>query len=449
MKPLDKHRKILREIADLAFSYGYENSGIDFFEIQNLDEIPLEKRKKFIHSCHKGYKLAQEKLLDEILYYQDLETNKKPNLKDARRARDKELEEKILNDLKIIEHRLYTLSHLADGIAWQLIGGQIHIAKRFFLQEKGKKRLVESNIQHSIEVAEEINKEPDNFALISDLTNFVQIGDLLVVSKGSFGIMELKQGKVNEQIAGFLENLEQEEQEDDKIIIPDSFDKNTAKQVKRVVRQKKRTIQVTNLIKNDEGIDPVTGEKLKINTPVFETEYYHHELEKLHLRFIDRIWSYDVIEGCIHIGMYRDKGLLMAPIALEQIINKDTDNYLMIDWMSIVSNVSEPIFAKPLDPNFIIDVLSGKVKVIFGINFDAVIDLFNKLGLQSEWLPEKETMKFKQNHSNQVLFELNKRAIVMRSQNQEMYFGGGLISKIIYDNIKPSSLAVTMLNIKQ
>src|SRR5699024_8701379 len=118
--------------------------------------------------------------------------------------RDEELEEIITNELKIIEQRLKTFSHIADGIAWQLIGGEIHIAKRFYLQEKGQKRLKESNIDHAIKVAKEINKDPNNFALISDITNFIQIGDLLVVSEGTIGIMELKQGKVNKQITEFL-----------------------------------------------------------------------------------------------------------------------------------------------------------------------------------------------------------------------------------------------------
>lgn len=447
MRNLEEHRKILKEIADLAFSYGYDNSGIDFTKITSPEEIPKEKKTDFIRACHKGYKLAQLKLIDEVIIYQELELNKKPKLKEARRQRNRELEESISNDLKIIEQRLNTLSHIADGLAWQLIGGQIHIAKRFFLQEKGQKRLKESNIEHAIEVAEEINQDPDNFALISDLTNSIQIGDLLVRSKGMIGMMELKQGKVNEQISEFLENLNEQNKSIEDANIREDFDKKTAKQLKRVVRQKERMRQVTDIIKNDEGLDPATGRHLKINTPVYNTEYFHENLEKMHLELENKIWAYDVIEGCIHIGMYKDKGLAMAPFAIKQIISNDTDNYIIVDWMSIVSNVSEPIFAKPLDPNFIIDILTGKVKVIFGINFDMVIELFNKLGLKSEWISEKNTMKFKQKHGSQILFELNKRAIKMTTDDQEIYFGGGLISKIIYDNIKPSSLAISMLHI--
>jgi hypothetical protein len=96
--------------------------------------------------------------------------------------------------------------------------------------------------------------------------------------------------------------------------------------------------------------------------------------------------------------------------------DNDTDNFIIVNWMSIVSNISEPIFAKPLDPNFIIDILTDKVKVIFGINFDMVIELFNKLGLKSEWISEKNTMKLKQKHGSQIIFELNKRAIKMNTE---------------------------------
>src|SRR5699024_2147473 len=135
--------------------------------------------------------------------------------------------------------------------------------------------------------------------------------------------------------------------------------------------------------------------------------------------------------------------------AIKQIISKDTDNYLIVDWMSIAGSVSEPIFAKPLDPDFIIDVLTGSVRVIFGIDFDKVIELFCDLGLPTEWVSEKETMKFKQRINNrESLFEVNKRAILMETEDVDIYFGGGLISKIIYDNIKPSSLAMSMLYTK-
>lgn len=444
MKALEEHKKILKDIADLSFSYGYDNSSIDFSEIDNLDEISKEKKEEFIHSCHEGYKLAQNKLVDEILSYQDLQISKKPKLKEARRQRDEELEEIITNELKIIEQRLKTFSHIADGIAWQLIGGEIHIAKRFYLQEKGQKRLKESNIDHAIKVAKEINKDPNNFALISDITNFIQIGDLLVVSEGTIGIMELKQGKVNKQITEFLARLKKDKKKIEDVNIKQKFDKRTAKQVKRVARQQKRMQQVSDLINNDEGIDPVTGTNLTINTPAFDMQYFHENLEKLHLELKDEIWSYDVIEGCIHVGMYKDKGLMMAPFAIKQIISQDTDNYLVVDWMSIVNNISEPIFAKPFDPNFIIDVLTGGVRVIFGIDFDKLIELFCNVGLPTDWVSEKETMKFKQ-RSKHKPFEINKRAILMKTDDQEIYFGGGLISKMIYDNIKPSSLAMSML----
>src|SRR5699024_12206499 len=122
---------------------GDDNHRIDVSEIDKLNERCKEKKEDFIHSCHEGYKLGQNKLVDEILSYQDLQISKKPKLKEARRQRDEELEEIITNELKIIEQRLKTFSHIADGIAWQLIGGEIHIAKRFYLQEKGQKRLKE------------------------------------------------------------------------------------------------------------------------------------------------------------------------------------------------------------------------------------------------------------------------------------------------------------------
>src|SRR5690606_13651242 len=112
-----------------------------------------------------------------------------------------------------------------DGIAWQLIGGEIHIARRFHIEEDSSKFLDTSNIEHAKKVADEINKSPLDFALISDLTSYVQIGDILLKHENIVGIMELKEGKVNDQIKDFIEDLEQNNQPITDIILNEKFDK--------------------------------------------------------------------------------------------------------------------------------------------------------------------------------------------------------------------------------
>ena len=148
--------------------------------------------------------------------------------------------------------------------------------------------------------------------------------------------------------------------------------------------------------------------------------------------------------------MYRDQSISIADFDIEQILKKNTDNYLIIDWLSITSNLSEPIFGKPFSPEFIIDILTGKVKIIIGLDADALIKTFNVFGLKANWLTEKETSKRKQTAVTKGIVVINKKGIVVHlPSGEEITIFGGIISKILYDSIKPSSVANSILSINE
>ena len=448
MEDIEEYRVKLKEIADYAFGYVIKTIGIKQFKVGTPDTWDESVLNKFFEACYEGFKTAQRLLIIEIKKYQTLRRHTNNNLKEFRRQRDKENEKTTETKIKIIEQRLHNFSHIADGIAWQLIGGQIHIARRFHIQEQSTKYLDSSNIEHAIQTAEEINKNPNDFALISDLTSFVQIGDLLIRHDKIIGIMELKEGKVNNQIKEFFQNLEKAGRVVSDDEIKEKFDEKTIKQVKRMQRQQKRTVRAINVINNDKGIDPVSGGNIIISTPSVFTEYYHEELSKLQQDLKEKIWAYTCLETCLHLGMYRDKGIVMAGFAIEELLKQQTANYIIIDWLSITHNLSEPLFCKPFLPEFIIDVLTGKIKIIIGLNLDALIDTFNAFGLKSRWLTEKETIKRKQTAIRDRMVIINKRGIVVTQQDQkEVIISGGTLSKILYDSIKPTSIATSMLNL--
>lgn len=447
MDDTEEYRLKLKEIADYAFGNGINAIGIEQFKVGPPSTWEESVRNKFFVACYDGYKTAQRLLIIEIKKYQTILRDTTNNLKEFRRQRDKENEKATKIKIKIIEQRLHNFSHVADGIAWQLIGGQIHIARRFHIQEKSSKYLDSSNIEHAIQTAEEINKNPNDFALISDLTSFVQIGDLLIRHDKIIGIMELKEGKVNDQIKEFFENIEKAGKVISEDELKEKFDEKTFKQVKRMQRQQERAFRATDVINNDKGIDPVSGGNITVSTPTVFTEYYHEELSKLQHDLTQKTWAYTCIDTCLHIGMYRDKGIAMAGFAIEELLKQETENYIIIDWLSITYNLSEPLFDKPFSPDFIIDVLTGKIKIIIGLNLDALIDTFNVFGLKSRWLTEKETTQSNQTAIREGIVIVNKRAIIITLPDEkEAIISGGTLSKILYDSIKPSSIATSMLN---
>ena len=267
MDTIEDYRKILKQITDYAFGHGISSIGIKQVEKGRPDTWSKDVQTKFFIACNDGFKIAQNLLIEEIKKYQVILRQAIIELKDARAQKNKSIQFQIQRKIKSIEQRLHNFSHIADGIAWQLIGGQIHIARRFHIQEKSMKFLDSTNLSHTMQVVEKINETPSNFALISDLTSFIQIGDLLVRSRENIEIMELKEGEVNEQIANFLKRTEDTKSRSQDDYLKEMFDKKTFKQIKRMQRQEERANRAVDIINNDEGIDPVSGGHMKISKP--------------------------------------------------------------------------------------------------------------------------------------------------------------------------------------
>lgn len=446
MKNREEHKKVLTEIAYYVFTYGMKNSGIDFSEIKHSNEIKKEDLNKFTQKAHEGFKIAQKLIIEEIIYYQSEWQIIKAKIKQFRRERNKKFEQEYSLTQKIIEQRIFTLSHIADSIAWQIIEEQLHVGRTLHIGERGIKSLENNNLQHAISAADKINEDPNAFALISDITSFVQIGDLLVRKGELVGVMELKEGKVNRQIEDFFKELKENNQTIDDLDLEKQFDKKTAKQIERFHRQQVRMERAQEIIHTDQGTDPVSGEAIYIITPAIETDYYYDVLLNMQKSLNERNWEYELIEGCLHIGMYKNEATIMAPFIIEKIVKNYTKNYHIIDWMSIVNNFSEPIFFKPFPLNLIFDILVGEVKVIMAIDFDALIELFNVKGLDARWLSNKETSKHKQNKIRDGIIEVNGRGIMIKlNENINFTLYTGTISKIYFDNIYPSSIATSLL----
>ncbi|GAA4509193.1 hypothetical protein GCM10023172_42320 [Hymenobacter ginsengisoli] len=447
MKTRDEHRAKLREIADYAFDHGrtaMEQAGIPM----EFAAWSRETKLDFLIKCQDGFKLAQKLLIEEILYYQELQREVETQLKSYKTQRLKKEVKEATGQKALIEHRLLTLSHIADSIAWQLLRGQLHLARRLVLPSATTKFLVNSNIEHAIAAADKINENPLDFALISDITGYVGIGDLLIKHLTSVGIMELKEGNINDQLTEFFAELERENKPLEEVDLSSRFDSKTVKQVERMQRQKTRMSQAVQVMNTDIGIDPGTQKPIVVSTPTTLTERYFDELIQLQKQLKTQSWAYLLVEDCLYIGAYRDEAIAKGPFLIELLVKEKTKEYILIDWTSIIEQVSQPLFAKPLEPDFIIDIMTGKVKVIMALDINGLIQRFNDVGLQTRWMTTKETAKVKANdaYTPKSLVVFHNQGILMTEPDSEKsVMGWGVISRILYDNIKPTNVALSFL----
>lgn len=67
-----------------------------------------------------------------------------------------------------------------------------------------------------------------------------------------------------------------------------------------------------------------------------------------------------------------------------------------------------------------IDILTGKVKVILRLDLDKLIEVFNASGLHTQWATAKETAKAKQIKNAYSIVELNKRGIIFKIDGHDV-----------------------------
>lgn len=444
----EKFASKLTEIADYAFSYGFDSIA-DVQRQKPGQEWTTEEMKFFMDKCRVGFKCAQNLLIEEVLFYQRKSNENKEAVKEYRSKHNKPKTKELLDIGKVISRRLHNLSHVADGMVIQMLSQNVHVAKRLHIGEKSNKQLENSNLKHAIEISDQLNKDPGTFALISDLTSYVQIGDLLVSdNKRGLYISELKEGKTNERIRQFIDLTLEKGMPCAGFQI--DFTEREREQLRRMLRQDIRAHQAIEVINSDRGTDATTGTEITVNTPTIDLVYYDGIFLKMLKELEEKKWSYRLLEDTVHIGLYcGEMAYAMAKATIPMILKRQSEDHIVIDLMQITEDLSETLFAKPLPRDFVIKIMTGQIKAVIGINLEELIKVFNANGLKTRWLSTKETAKMKAKAKGVNIVTSKNRAIgIELPTGEEAVVSGGIISKIAFDSILPSSLAESMATAK-
>lgn len=154
-------------------------------------------------------------------------------------------------------------------------------------------------------------------------------------------------------------------------------------------------------------------------------------------------WAYDVdFGGIIHIGVYRPASYQISQNALPLLL-KDSKYKLIINYSTIIKNLSEPLFAKSFPPEIIHDLLFDDLRIILGFDLEKFFTTLS-FGVKTKVLSRKQTVKLKERDKLNAknIFEINKQAfeLIDEETSNSMILGGGIISKLIYDNISPLTI---------
>lgn len=388
-----------------------------------IDEKSLKSdhkiREKFYCLAHQGMRDAQNFILDQVTSTEHLTVS-----------------QEIL------------FRGIADSIAWQLLGNQLCHARRLY---KGHNNpdLKNSNLGSVISVAHDLTeKYPNSIALISDLTSFIQVGDVFFndLNKG-MSIIEVKEGRENKRISEFLEFYSESKCDRALHYFINESSPHSIKQMSRMLRQADRMSHFTQIMSTGDSTDPDTGQKIHIPEEEVHIDTWDSEINDLIGASKERGWAIDTIDNCLFVGCYSKEPMIVAGhVAFNTWFdgcggNNNSPRGRLFDAMKIP--LALPIMNRMIPVKSKIDLLFGRMQICMGINIDSLISECKDAGLKVRIGSNKETSQLEQKGIKP--FRHNGGSLYIGSDNKESPLLDGIFLRAMYHGQKPISIIRSFL----
>jgi len=447
---------VVREIGNLAFAHGLKTGGLAF------PSDGQEKKARFIAACHEGYALAQNRLIEELVKIEDELLDSKNNLKELRRSRDVNAIKQTESKIFVLENQRYILKKIGDGLAWTILRGELWKMRRFYLGEKPR-YLRSTNLESVKRVVDERNKDKMRFALMTDLTSCIQVGDIIEISFADkhLNLIEVKEGVMNEKITDVLDSFSKTHCER----IPYLFAKQESlpalKQLIRTVKQDQRMDEVVKVIRTGKGKDLSLNKQLFIPDKYYIEEDYFDEIREAANECKQKGFSIKGIDGCLLIGMFdqemaHDSQLgfahsiyhLKHPEAqcllettpergreeIESIIAERYPVHDLIQGLRIPSAM--PPFLWPVENELIMDIVFRRKVMLLYLDFEKMFQLASSFGIKCEWAERKAETNWK---PKDFFSQFGKRPLLTKCGRQ-LLMGDGTLARIIFNGVRPASV---------
>ncbi|UXA47913.1 hypothetical protein M0D44_16505 [Xanthomonas prunicola] len=371
-------------------------------------------RRRFHELAHEGMFAAQEKIADRILSGQPLD-----------------LSEQLL------------FRAIADTMAWGILGGQLCYARRIYKSQK-QPSLSHSNFESVLSMARKLREDnPGCMPLISDLTSFVQVGDIINVSADRrISYIEVKEGEHNKHVLDLAMFYEASGCETFREIVEKTESPKTVKQMARVLRQKARLNHVSEIMSKGTAQDPDTGEVIRIPEPFFEVATWEEALADLTEKAKSNMsWAYDV-KGPILMGAYagdsahRGHLLFLTALSLRGDVEQDYHISRLADCMHVP--LAPPVFFRALTDEVKMDLLFGRMNVCIAVSIPRLIETCEMAGMDVRHATRKELGLAKMHRVGPVIHR--GKGLIFSLRGKEMMLLEGVIFRALFHGQQPESV---------
>lgn len=333
---------------------------------------------------------------------------------------------------------------IMDTIAWQLLSKQLYLARRLYLGQPPP-RLTRSEIDVLTRSADHVTGEiGQRFALISDLTSFVQVGDLLVIDPDAgLTLAEVKTGTVNRRILEFMESYLESQDQATLRHFCEREGKKTFLQLGRILRQGARLESVVNIINSGSGWDIDLDREVVIPEEALSVNSYDDCLAVLLEDSRKRGWAIECINDCLFIGVYRNEKQKAGPIAFSSWFascggRPQFPQANLLECMTIP--LALPIFSRDIPRESMFDLLFGRTSVFFAIDLNVFAKLCNLAGLCVRWPTRKEAARLLASATKDFRpWGMARRGLVLDRHGSIEAIADGLFDRIFFHGTTPAS----------
>ena len=346
------------------------------------------------------------------------------------------------NALSPSENYLYRSA--MDTIAWQLIQRELCYARRLY-REKKQPTLTNSNFQSVVNASKSLRaSKSDLMPLISDLTSFVQIGDLFVADPDSgISIIEVKEGEKNSKVYELADFYRKSGCEDLKRIVFETESKSTFKQFERMLRQMERMDYAKKILNEGKAYDPDLKQEILIPGDIYPMKHWSLELNELLDRAIEKGWAVNVIDECLFVGAYAsNQAIKMSPFTfltwLECFGEVETIHISRLAD-STFSPLALPLFALPIPTERMLDILFGRIHVCMGFSISNFVLECERIGILARPPNNKNERRTVNSLGSNALIHNGKR-IVLEKNGKVMYIANGILMRMFFHLQRPMSI---------
>ena len=404
--------------------------------------------------------------MGELQRIQEERSSNKKALKRAKNQRKKEQQFEISQAIQILNREEAILRRLADSLAWVLLGSRRWEIRRLW-QGGRPPSLATSNVPSLEKVLDTIRPDELQFALMSDLTSSIQLGDLVWTNyrSGQTSLVEVKEGATNFEILEFMKSFQQTGCVRALQFFKAERTESEFKQFERVLRQHKRMSQAAHFTENDSGIDPRTGERMLLSKDVFPLEFYEEELSSALLDALATGSSSFVIDECLQVIAHRrdtlegqafhaevahSAGHFLSDECLIEHLEESEQDTGVFRWDRLPSEPWElsrnlytpdiqPLFLMNVPPEALRAVAFGHLRVAFILDVTRWMKLIEAQGVKVNLEDPSKREKASQHHKLMLLHQ--EKYIAVTNGAFEVRLGSGYKVRMALEAARPASLA--------